>query len=90
MNEKIIPIILGLSAALIIGVLAFLSFETPYGYWLVFSFGATTFSVLVFYQAEMAQPRNVFFCHLVSILVGILFNEFFNEASIFNNLKFSI
>ena len=39
-NEKIIPIILGLSAALIIE--AFLSFETPFGYWLVFSFGATT------------------------------------------------
>ena len=70
-NEKIIPIILGLSAALIIGVLAFLSFETPYGYWLVFSFGATTFSVLVFYKADMAQPKNVFFGHLVSIAVGL-------------------
>ena len=72
-NEKIIPIILGLSAALIIGVLAFLSFETPYGYWLVFSFGATTFSVLVFYQADMAQPKNVFFGHLVTATVGMFF-----------------
>ena len=81
-NEKIIPIILGLSAALIIGVLAFLSFETPYGYWLVFSFGATTFSVLVFYQADMAQPKNVFFGHLVSIIVGILFNEIFGMSFI--------
>ena len=76
-NEKIIPIILGLSAAFIIGVLAFLSFETPYGYWLVFSFGATTFSVLVFYQVDMAQPKNVFFGHLVSITVGLLFNEIY-------------
>ncbi len=81
-NEKLIPIILGLSAALIIGVLAFLSFETPYGYWLVFSFGATTFSVLVFYQADMAQPKNVFFGHLVSITVGILFNEIFGMSFI--------
>ena len=81
-NEKIIPIILGLSAALIIGVLAFLSFETPYGYWLVFSFGATTFSVLVFYQTDMAQPKNIFFGHLVSIIVGILFNEFFGMSFI--------
>ena len=72
-NEKIIPIILGLSAALIIGVLAFLSFETPYGYWLVFSFGATTFSVLVFYQTDMAQPKNVFFGHLVTATVGMFF-----------------
>ena len=81
-NEKIIPIILGLSAAFIIGVLAFLSFETPYGYWLVFSFGATTFSILVFYQADMAQPKNVFFGHLVSITIGILFNEIFGMSFI--------
>ena len=79
-NEKLIPTILGLSAAVIIGVLSFLSFETPYGYWLIFSFGATTFSVLVFYKADMAQPRNVFFGHLVSIIVGIFFNEVFGMS----------
>ena len=60
-NHKYIPIVLGVSAALIIGVLGFLSLETSLGYWLIFSFGATTFSVLVFYKADMAQPRNVFF-----------------------------
>ena len=60
-NENYIPIILGISAALIIGVLSFLSLETSLGYWLIFSFGATTFSVLVFYKADMAQPKNVFF-----------------------------
>ena len=81
-DEKYIPIILGISAALIIGVLGFLSLETSLGYWLIFSFGATTFSVLVFYKADMAQPKNVFFGHLVSILVGILFNEIFGMSFI--------
>ena len=81
-NEKYIPIILGVSAALIIGVLGFLSLETSLGYWLIFSFGATTFSVLVFYKADMAQPKNVFFGHLVSIIVGILFNEIFGMSFI--------
>ena len=81
-DEKYIPIILGISAALIIGVLSFLSLETSLGYWLIFSFGATTFSVLVFYKADMAQPRNVFFGHLVSIIVGILFNEIFGMSFI--------
>ena len=81
-NEKYIPIILGISAALIIGVLGFLSLETSLGYWLIFSFGATTFSVLVFYKADMAQPKNVFFGHLVSIMVGILFNEIFGMSFI--------
>ena len=81
-DKKYIPIILGISAALIIGVLGFLSLETSLGYWLIFSFGATTFSVLVFYKADMAQPRNVFFGHLVSIIVGILFNEIFGMSFI--------
>tara|TARA_B100001057_G_scaffold389892_1_gene397747 strand:+ start:39 stop:509 length:471 start_codon:yes stop_codon:yes gene_type:complete len=76
-NETYIPIVLGISAAIIISVLGFLSLETSWGYWLIFSFGATTFSVLVFYKADMAQPKNVFFGHLVSIIVGVLFNEIF-------------
>ena len=81
-NDKLIPIILGISAAIIISALAFMSLETSYGYWLIFSFGATTFSVLVFYKADMAQPKNVFFGHLVSIIVGILFNEIFGMSFI--------
>ena len=81
-NEKYIPIVLGISASFIIGILAYLSFETNLGYWLIFSFGATTFSVLVFYKAEMAQPKNVFFGHLISILIGILFNEIFGMSFI--------
>ena len=81
-HEKYIPIILGVSAAFIIGVLGFLSLETTLGYWLIFSFGATTFSVLVFYKADMAQPKNVFFGHLISVIVGILFNEIFGMSFI--------
>ena len=79
-NHKYIPIVLGISAALIIGALGFLSLETSLGYWLIFSFGATTFSVLVFYKADMAQPKNVFFGHLVSIIVGILINQIFGMS----------
>ena len=81
-NDKYLPIVLGISAALIIGVLSFLSLETSLGYWLIFSFGATTFSVLVFYKADMAQPKNVFFGHIVSMIVGILFNEIFGMSFI--------
>ena len=69
------PIVAGLSASLIIGVLAFLSFETSTGFWLMFSFGSTTLIVLIFYESEFAQPGNIFFGHLLGIIVGILFNE---------------
>ena len=69
------PIISGLSAAIVIGVLGFLTLRTSAGIWLMFSFGATVFIVFVLYNLETAQPKNIFFGHLVSILVGIIFNE---------------
>ncbi len=71
------PLIAGVAASLIIGVLSFLSFETSTGFWLMFSFGSTTLIVLVFYESEFAQPSNIFFGHLLGIIIGILFNEFF-------------
>ncbi len=41
----------------------------------MFSFGATVFLVFALHELETAQPKNVFFGHLVSVLVGIIFNE---------------
>ena len=70
------PLIIGVAASVIIGILSFLSFETSTGFWLMFSFGSTTLIVLVFYDSEFAQPTNIFFGHLLGIIVGILFNEF--------------
>jgi CBS-domain-containing membrane protein len=75
-SKKFEPIVVGLFASIIIAVLAFLSFETSTGFWLMFSFGSTTLIVLVFYKSEFAQPGNIFFGHLLGIIVGILFNEF--------------
>ena len=75
-SKNLKPIASGLSASIIIGVLAYLSFETSTGFWLMFSFGSTTLIVLVFYESEFAQPGNIFFGHLLGIIVGILFNEF--------------
>tara|TARA_B100000989_G_C19472896_1_gene441541 strand:- start:121 stop:591 length:471 start_codon:yes stop_codon:yes gene_type:complete len=80
--KKLDPIVAGISASIIIGVLAFLSFETSTGFWLIFSFGSTTLIVLVFYQSEFAQPSNIFFGHLLGIIVGIIFNKFFGISFI--------
>ena len=73
--KNIEPIASGISAALVIGVLAFLTLRTSAGVWLMFSFGATVFIVFVLYNLETAQPKNIFFGHLISLLVGIIFNE---------------
>ena len=74
-SKKIEPIVSGISASVVIGVLAFLTLKTSAGIWLMFSFGATVFLVFVLYNLETAQPKNIFFGHLVSLLVGIIFNE---------------
>tara|TARA_B100001559_G_scaffold284117_1_gene259229 strand:+ start:888 stop:1358 length:471 start_codon:yes stop_codon:yes gene_type:complete len=74
-KNKFEPIVSGLSATIVIGILAFLTLETSAGIWLMFSFGATVFLVFVLYNLETAQPKNIFFGHLVSMIVGIVFNE---------------
>ncbi len=73
--KKYNPIISGFAAAITISVLAYLTLETSAGIWLMFSFGATVFLVFVLYDLDTAQPKNIFFGHLISILVGIVFNE---------------
>ena len=74
-TKKFEPIAAGISAAIVISILAYLTLETSLGIWLMFSFGATVFLVFVLYDLDTAQPKNIFFGHLISILVGIIFNE---------------
>ena len=74
-RKNLEPIVSGISAAIVISILGFFTLETSAGVWLMFSFGATVFIVFVLYDLETAQPKNIFFGHLISILVGIIFNE---------------
>ena len=74
-SKNIEPVVAGISAAIVIGILALLTLRTNSGVWIMFSFGATVFIVFVLYNLETAQPKNIFFGHLVSVLVGIIFNE---------------
>ena len=70
------PIFTGLSVSFVVSVLALLTFESPYGVWLMFSFGSSALILFVFYDSEFAKAKNVFFGHLVSIIIGISFNHF--------------
>jgi CBS-domain-containing membrane protein len=81
-SKKFEPLIAGFSASIIIAVLAFLSFETSTGYWLMISFGASTLIVCVLHDKEFAQPGNIFFGHLLGISIGILINEFMGVSFI--------
>ena len=59
------PIFTGIAAAFVVGVLALLTFESPYGVWLMFSFGSTALILFVFHDSEFARAKNIFFGHLI-------------------------
>jgi len=55
-----------------IGTLSFLSFETPYGLFLAGSFGSSMVLLFGYPESPFAQPKNVFFGHLVTSIVGVI------------------
>ena len=59
-----------------IGTLSFLSFETPYGLFLAGSFGSSMVLLFGYPESPFAQPKNVFFGHLITALVGLFFLNF--------------
>ena len=59
-----------------IGTLSFLSFETPYGVFLAASFGSSMVLLFGYPESPFAQPKNVFFAHLITSLVGVLIIQF--------------
>ena len=87
-NKKFEPLLMGFLSSVLIGVLAFLTLETSTGVWLTFSFGSTVLVILVFYNTDFARPKNVFFGHVISILIGVVFSELFS-LSVFS-LSFSV
>jgi CBS-domain-containing membrane protein len=59
-----------------IGTLSFLNFETPYGLFLTASFGSSMVLLFGYPESPFAQPKNVFFGHFATSLVGVLVLKF--------------
>ena len=76
------PLLSGVGATVTIGILAFMTYQTELGLWLIASFGATTVIVFGYHDNPFAQPKNVFFGHSLTTLVGILFITFFGVSFI--------
>ena len=66
----------GLFSTITIGVLTLLTYKTPYGIFLLASFGSSMFLLFGFPESPFAQPKNVFFGHLVTTIVGLFFLHF--------------
>jgi CBS-domain-containing membrane protein len=60
-----------------IGTLSFLSFKTPYGLFIAGSFGSSMVLLFGYPESSFAQPKNVFFGHFVTSLIGVIVLQFF-------------
>ncbi len=63
----------GLFSAFTIGVLTILTYKSAIGLFLAASFGSSMVLLFGFPESPFAQPKNVFFGHLVTALVGVIF-----------------
>ena len=66
----------GLFSIITIGALTYLTYKTTFGLFLVASFGSTMVLLYGYPESPFAQPKNIFFGHLVTALIGILVLNF--------------
>ena len=66
-------LIAGFFSAFTIGVLTVLTYKSTLGYFLAGSFGSSMVLLYGFPESPFAQPKNVFFGHLITALVGVIF-----------------
>ena len=62
----------GLFSAITIAVLTFLTYKTIFGIFLIASFGSSMVLLYGYPESPFAQPKNIFFGHLVTSLIGVL------------------
>ncbi len=63
----------GIFSIFTIGVLTILTYKTEYGVFLIASFGSSMVLLYGYPESPFAQPKNIFFGHLVTSAVGIFF-----------------
>ena len=76
------PLLAGIGSTITIGILGYITYksilsDTNYGLWLFASFGSTVVLVFGYPENQFAQPKNIFFGHLLAAFVGVFFLTFF-------------
>ena len=66
----------GLFSIITIGILTFLTYKTEFGVFLLASFGSSMVLLYGYPESPFAQPKNVFFGHIVTALVGLIILHF--------------
>ena len=65
-------ILAGIFSIITIGILTFLTYKTEFGVFLLASFGSSMVLLYGYPESPFAQPKNVFFGHLVTAVVGLV------------------
>ena len=68
--------IAALFSTITIAALTLLTYKTQYGIFLIASFGSSMVVLFGYPESPFAQPKNIFFGHLLTSLVGVLFVAF--------------
>ena len=63
----------GIFSAFTIGVLTVLTYKSALGLFIAGSFGSSMVLLFGFPESPFAQPKNVFFGHLLTAFVGVVF-----------------
>ena len=66
----------GIFSIFTIGVLTALTYKTELGVFIIASFGSSMVLLFGYPESPFAQPKNVFFGHLLTALVGMFFLHF--------------
>ena len=65
--------IAALFSIITIGILTLLTYKTEFGIFLIASFGSSMVLLYGYPESPFAQPKNIFFGHLVTAIVGMFF-----------------
>ena len=66
----------GFFSIVTIGILTILTYKTEFGIFLIASFGSSMVLLYGYPESPFAQPKNIFFGHLLTAIVGLIFLYF--------------
>ena len=66
----------GLFSIITIGILTLLTYKTEFGIFLIASFGSSMVLLYGYPESPFAQPKNVFFGHLITAFIGLIVLHF--------------
>ena len=66
----------GFFSIITIGILTILTYKTEFGIFLIASFGSSMVLLYGYPESPFAQPKNIFFGHLITAIVGLIFLYF--------------